>query len=209
MTDTRIYLITHADGCWLKAEYAVDHAEATRLARADFGDDVTVEPVPDTDAAAIKLAKMKAAPSQKTHRLHRAHGVEEGETCGRNGCQGVIELEEHKGCSCHISPPCSACVDWDVFCPECSWEARKEIINDYVVTTNTKSFVYESWKPRPLDNTKIDWHSKSHSNSSMIKEGVYPEGTTAAEVRKLVDGTFGGRFEYFDGGKFKFIAYTD
>lgn len=58
---TRIYLITHSDGCWLKAEYTVDHAVATRLARADYGDDVTVQPVPDTDAAAIKLARTKTA----------------------------------------------------------------------------------------------------------------------------------------------------
>jgi hypothetical protein len=29
------------------------------------------------------------------------------------------------------------------------------------------------------------------------------------DVRKEVDGTFGGRFEYFEDGKFKFIAYTD
>lgn len=47
----------------------------------------------------------------------------------------------------------------------------------------------------------------------MIKEGVYPEsGDRAADmarVRKEVDGTFGGRFDYFGHGKFKFIAYTD
>lgn len=54
------------------------------------------------------------------------------------------------------------------------------------------------WEPRPLDATKVDWH-----------KGVYPEGTGIEEVRKLVDGTFGGRFEHFGGGKFKFIAYTD
>lgn len=29
------------------------------------------------------------------------------------------------------------------------------------------------------------------------------------EVSKVVNGTFGGRFEYFSDGKFKFIAYTD
>ena len=63
-----------------------------------------------------------------------------------------------------------------------------------MVTTNTKSYVHEAWKPRPLDPTKIDFHNKPHSNSSMIKEGVYPEGTTKEEVRKVVDGTFGGRF---------------
>lgn len=137
------------------------------------------------------------------------HGIEEGEVCNRDGCKGVIELEEHKGCSCHISPPCSACVDRDVFCPMCGWEARKEIINDYVVTTNAKSHVYEAWKPRPLDPTKIDWHSKPHSNASMIKEGVYPEGTTRAQVEEKIVGTFGGRFEHFGDGKFKYIAYTD
>ena len=136
-------------------------------------------------------------------------GFEEGEVCGRDGCEGVIQLEEHKGCSCHISPPCNNCVDRDVFCPQCGWEARKEIINDFVVTTNTKSFVYESWKPRPLDTTKIDWHNKSHTHFSMIKEGVYPEGTSQEEVREKVNGTFGGEFEYFGNGRFKFIAYTD
>ena len=43
----------------------------------------------------------------------------------------------------------------------------------------------------------------------MIKEGVYPEGMTSQEVYKEVQGTFGGRFERFDSGRFKFIAYTD
>ena len=64
-------------------------------------------------------------------------------------------------------------------------------------------------KPRPLDNTRVDYRNKMHSNSSMIKEGVYPAGMTAEEVRKVVNGTFGGRFEQFGDGKFKFIAYTD
>ncbi|GMG89638.1 hypothetical protein Cmtc_08580 [Cupriavidus sp. TKC] len=66
---TRIYLITHSDGCWLKAEYTVDQAEATRLARADFGDDVIVEPVPDTDAAARKLASRNSASPDYWHDL--------------------------------------------------------------------------------------------------------------------------------------------
>jgi hypothetical protein len=49
----------------------------------------------------------------------------------------------------------------------------------------------------------------------MIKEGVYPASVTTDELRKAIDGTFGGRFEYLtepkDGkpGAFKFIAYTD
>jgi hypothetical protein len=43
----------------------------------------------------------------------------------------------------------------------------------------------------------------------MIREGVYPDGTSQEQVRELVKGTFGGRFESFGGGKFRFIAYTD
>jgi len=65
----------------------------------------------------------------------------------------------------------------------------------------------------PLDNTKVSWRDRPHTNFSMIKEGVYPQSGDAvadrAMVRKEVDGTFGGRFEYFGDGKFKFIAYTD
>jgi hypothetical protein len=136
-------------------------------------------------------------------------GHEEGERCGRDGCDGVIEFTKSENCSCHISPPCYSCTSTYLHCPDCGWEAEVQTINDYTVTVNTKSHVYEAWKPRPLDPTKIDWHNKTHTNASMIKEGVYPEGTPIEDVRKLVDGTFGGRFEYFSGGRFKFIAYTD
>ncbi|MCO3773816.1 hypothetical protein FA127_29200 [Pseudomonas aeruginosa] len=50
-----------------------------------------------------------------------------------------------------------------------------------------------------------------HSGASMIKKGVFPIGTSRAEVEKAVIGTFGGRFEYFneEKGQFKYIAYTD
>ncbi|WP_454734261.1 hypothetical protein [Cupriavidus pauculus] len=81
---TRIYLITHSDGCWLKAEYTVDHAEATRLARADYGDDVCVEPVPDTDAAAIKLARSKASTNRDPNAgKYQRHYAAEFQTAGR------------------------------------------------------------------------------------------------------------------------------
>ena len=62
---------------------------------------------------------------------------------------------------------------------------------------------------RKLDPTKIDFHSKPHSGSSMIQEGVYPEGTTKEQVEAVVKGTFGGRFQLFGNGKFVYIAYTD
>ena len=62
---------------------------------------------------------------------------------------------------------------------------------------------------RKLDPTKIDFHSLPHSGSSMMKKGVYPEGTTRAQVEEKVLGTFGGRFESFGNGRFVYIEYTD
>jgi len=137
------------------------------------------------------------------------NGCEEGDKCGRNGCEGVIKFQESENCSCHLGAPCSSCTQVRLHCPECDWEAVEEHLNDYVVTVNKATGVYEDWRPRPLDPTRIDYRSLAHSSCSMIKEGVYPEGTTREEVRALVDGTFGGRFEHFGGGKFRFIAYTD
>lgn len=62
---------------------------------------------------------------------------------------------------------------------------------------------------RKLDNSKIDWNTIAHSSSSMLRIGVYPEGTTREEVEAKVKGTFGGRFESFADGEFRYIAYTD
>lgn len=137
-------------------------------------------------------------------------GYCEGDTCKRRGCTGIIDTHPSENCSCHICAPCNACTTSRNFCPVCGWEeADDEIFNGYVVSVDKTTGAFRSWELRPLDPTKIDWHSFSHSSCSMIKRGVYPEGTTSSEVRKLVDGTFGGRFNYFHNGKFEFIAYTD
>lgn len=140
----------------------------------------------------------------------------EDEPCNRNGCAGVIKLEPVENCSCHISPPCSACVDQAAFCPVCEWNSAEEVvINNYVVQVDKDTGAYKSWALRPLDETKIDWRWASHTNSSMIKEGVYPAGIKYEDLLKAINGTFGGRFEYHakpeNGrpGRFKFIAYTD
>nr|AGY30877.1 hypothetical protein [uncultured bacterium] len=138
------------------------------------------------------------------------YGTCEGDTCKRRGCKGVIETHPVENCSCHIAPPCSACTAPRNYCPVCDWEEADDVvINDYVVNVDKNTGNYRVWTQRPLDATKIDWHNKLHSNASMIKEGVYPEGTTMAQVEEMVRGTFGGRFEQFGCGKFKYIAYTD
>lgn len=55
-------------------------------------------------------------------------GTEKGETCGRNGCKGILETEDTEdlnGCSCHISPPCSYCM-LPAICPDCEWSEKSE-----------------------------------------------------------------------------------
>ncbi len=136
-------------------------------------------------------------------------GHEEGYTCGRDGCEGVIEMQKPDNCSCHLSAPCYACTSVRLCCLACGWVEDDPIDSLPPVQPAAAKGAFDIWTPRPLDPTRIDWRDKPHSSCSMIKEGVYPEGTTREEVRKVVNGTFGGRFEHFGGGRFKFIAYTD
>ena len=132
-------------------------------------------------------------------------GYTEGELCNRNGCTGVIKEHPVENCSCHINPPCSSCTSPRGYCESCGWEESE----DEVVEQKYTGRVFTPQPSRELDETKIDWKSFSHTHFSMIKRGVYPIGTPIEEIRKAVNGTFGGRFNYCDSGKFEFIAYTD
>lgn len=148
--------------------------------------------------------------TERTLTLAEELGFAEGDQCRRQGCQGVIAMHPVENCSCHISPPCGACTAPRAYCAKCDWQEKDDrIINDFVVNENPKTGVYRTWTPRPLDPTKFDYHNKAYTHSAMIKEGVYPEGMTLEQVLAEVKGTFGGRFEYFANGRFKYVAYTD
>jgi hypothetical protein len=137
-------------------------------------------------------------------------GYCEGDTCGRDGCDGAIELEKVTNCSCHLSAPCWGHENADMCCRECGWRAADDpLCVRELSSISMGDLPYVQTKPRVLDSTKIDWVAKLHSSSSMIKEGVYPTHMTREEVEKEVIGTFGGRFERFGNGHFKYIAYTD
>lgn len=122
-------------------------------------------------------------------------------------CGTRLKEKPVENCSCHINPPCSACTAPRMYC-DCGWEEKPYVMNDYSCRVNKKG-VIKSWKLRDLDPTRIDYHIKAHTNSSQICEGVCPPGTTMEQVLEKVRGTFGGRFEQFENGKFKYIAYTD
>lgn len=50
---------------------------------------------------------------------------------------------------------------------------------------------------------------EAHSNSSMKITGTYNEGMTKEKIEPTIKGTFGGRWEYFQNGRYSYIAYTD
>jgi hypothetical protein len=140
------------------------------------------------------------------------NGIYEGDVCNRNGCEGKIKTHPVENCSCHINPPCSACTTPRNYCPVCGWEELDDVtVEDWnrmdidVETGMTHTHTFR----RVLDRTKIDYVIKSHTHFSQICEGVYPLNATREDVLNKVKGTFGGRFEYFSEGKFKYIAYTD
>ena len=148
------------------------------------------------------------------------HGYCEGEKCGRDGCAGKIQMRSPDNCSCHLSAPCGACTSPRCYCDSCDWDEEDEPSPVYVPMSKEEQNFWkahqEEWdriRNAPLDNTKVSWRDATHTHFTMIKEGVYPQSDNDAAdremVRKAVDGTFGGRFEYFGSGKFKFIAYTD
>ena len=55
------------------------------------------------------------------------YGVEEGDTCFREWCQGKLAYVRNRSCSCHINPPCSACVDAKLACTKCGFEPEEEV----------------------------------------------------------------------------------
>ncbi|MFA5085698.1 MAG: hypothetical protein WC482_04975 [Candidatus Omnitrophota bacterium] len=51
-------------------------------------------------------------------------GTEEGQICNRDGCTGVMIYIKDRPCTCHTgNPPCSACTDAPLQCPECGENA--------------------------------------------------------------------------------------
>lgn len=148
-------------------------------------------------------------------------GTITGEQCNRNGCKGIIEESPAHGvCSCHIHPPCSHCVDDRHYCPICNWQGIDDqnnypikgaqgLYNWMMQREDNHRDKVEKMMRGELPTDKLMYVHESHTHFTMIKKGVYPAGMTREEVEKEVKGTFGGRFEQFGNGKFKYIAYTD
>jgi hypothetical protein len=72
------------------------------------------------------------------------HGLCEGDICNRNGCSGEMIINDDRNCSCHISPPCNACVEEGIKCDECGEFSYDEFIDDkpQSITDALYSFKY-------------------------------------------------------------------
>ncbi len=68
----------------------------------------------EDDAYSRKVADFEQAQAERG-----AVGVEEGATCGRDGCEGEMVFEPVMDCACHIAPPCGACVENPLTCSSC------------------------------------------------------------------------------------------
>lgn len=51
---------------------------------------------------------------------------EEGSICPVAYCEGVLEYPKVVDCSCHINPPCFACVNNKLTCTICGEEIEHE-----------------------------------------------------------------------------------
>jgi hypothetical protein len=47
---------------------------------------------------------------------------QEGDCCDVEDCAGKLRYQEPVNCSCHISPPCGACLEVLLYCPHCGEE---------------------------------------------------------------------------------------
>jgi hypothetical protein len=50
-------------------------------------------------------------------------GINEDDICNRFKCEGTMQFEHPADCSCHINPPCHACVNNLPVCSECGARA--------------------------------------------------------------------------------------
>lgn len=141
-------------------------------------------------------------------------GYEEGEICNRGGCAGLIEINDEGCCSCHISPPCSYCVDDKHFCPECGWSGREE--QHYVspvLYALPPLYEYRSPTERfnALKGDKVEWVDITPKENYyfMVEKGKYPEGTTREEILSHFDVCFGYAYLHMSEGVFEIKYYTD
>ena len=143
-----------------------------------------------------------------------AIGLIEGDECGRDGCTGVMSIvESDGGCSCHICPPCSYCVDAEFRCNECDSLAeapeQENTTWNHIPQQYQRPSIEDLFKA--LSGDVIDWVNVTPANSYyfMVVRGRYPDGTTKDQIKACFNLCFGYSYLDMSNGVFKLKYYTD
>ena len=142
--------------------------------------------------------------------------LEEEELC--NQCNVGFMRLHIEGCSCHISPPCSACTSAPLICDKCGHTQEAPELHTPVPTESDKAFmaIYQnkskSWKEQ-LDDLPAGVFGfirhPSDDGWGMTVRGKYPNGMTGEEILKKcgIDKYGCPHFYELLNGKFMF-TYT-
>ena len=137
--------------------------------------------------------------------------IEEGGKCPE--CDGTLEYLPVENCRCHISPPCSSCVNNPLTCNQCGWEEDPPDVGREINDQIYDPSVWISKSPsKDLGNGKriFDYDYDSSSGSTMEYSGKYEGNVTAKDIVDFLgDGTFGHRGPILSGGRFRYTKITD
>jgi hypothetical protein len=142
---------------------------------------------------------------------------EEGDDCPECA-RGVLEYPKIRGCSCHINPPCSACVDQRLVCDSCGWEEPEP---ERRIPSDSEVESYRKWM-QDVEEARTRGHIlpgggrifnvdyDSSSGSTMVFTGRYEGDVTAKEIFEHIgDGSFGHRGPTLWNGRFSYTKITD
>jgi len=140
-----------------------------------------------------------------------AKDLSEGDKCPQ--CDGKMYYPKVENCSCHISPPCSACTNNLLTCDECGFE-EEPIVNEekYRMLCPGVTEMYHTRPSKELGSGKriFDYDYDSSSGSTMVYKGRYKGDVTPEDIIKTFgSGTFGHRGPYLSNGRFTYTKITD
>lgn len=135
--------------------------------------------------------------------------LDEGDKCPKK-CGGVLFYPPITNCSCHINPPCSACLSVKLTCNGCGEEIKgnSEIQPwfSYTQPGHSSRKVHQFREGVRIFN----WGYDSSSGSTMVYTGEYEGEVTKEDIISYFgDGTFGHRGPSFYNGRFTYTKITD
>ena len=139
------------------------------------------------------------------------HGLYEGDKCRE--CGGIMKYPKVENCSCHINPPCSACMNNLLTCCECGFEEEPIVSEEkYRMFCPGVTEIYHTRPSKELGNGKriFDYDYDSRSGSTMVYKGRYKGDVTPDDIISAFGpGTFGHRGPYLSNGRFIYTKVTD